>query len=436
MTIFRLTPAMASHRGLRRRTNEDAAGAEYPDTPQQLTQYGALFMVADGVGGLADGDQASQLAISQMTRHYYGSATDASPSERLQWAAQASNRTILQKLNQQAATTLAAVVIRDSQLTAISIGDSLIFHIHNGRIEQINEVDVLRDGSSDDGALTKVLGYREILEVNPFERRIAPGDAILLCTDGLTRYLEPEHLARLASLTDPRDGVRRMIMEANRLGGADNIAAVLVQIGQTIAPDDVQRHVRRLMIAVNIQDAEPMMRPDVDTKPNTQLPYGMPEIAVDSPPMTPSPLSRDTNTRPLPLKEPTRSPLILIAVAVLVLGAAILGGGLALFGRGDGEPTTLPPSPEATQAEAMNGAVSDTLAVGDVLLLSDSVLTMAQVNSEVGAFIALEAIPYQIEEQFTDNEGQLWIRLRQEDSEESGWVTVDDLPPYQKQGDG
>lgn len=436
MTILRLTPAMASHRGLRRRTNEDAAGAEYPDTPQQLGQYGALFMVADGVGGLADGDQASQLAITQMTRQYFSSAPDETPAQRLRRATEGSNRTILQKLNQQAATTLAAAVIREDRLTAVSVGDSLVFHIHNGRIEQINEVDVLRDGSSDDGALTRVLGYREILEVETIEREVVPGDAVLLCTDGLTRYLEPEHLARLAALTDPRDGVRRMVMEANRLGGADNIAVVLVQVGERIAPADVQRYVSKLMMAVNIQDAEPMMRPEVDTKPNTQLPYSMPQIEADPSPSTPGPMPRGTSPRPPAPPAPNRSPLILIAVVVLVLGAAILGGGLALSGSG-GEPDQPTPSPAATEAEATTNAdETAALAVGDVLLLSDSVLTLAQVNSEVGAFIALEDTPYQIVEQFTDDEGQLWIRLRQEDSEESGWVAIHDLPPYQQRVDG
>ncbi|MCA9913369.1 MAG: protein phosphatase 2C domain-containing protein, partial [Anaerolineae bacterium] len=189
MTILRLKPAMASHRGLRRRTNEDAVGAEYPDTPQPLMQYGALFMVADGVGGMSDGDQASQLAISQMTRHYYGGSSAEETSRRLLHAAEATNRAILQKLNQNAATTLIAAVIQEAKLTAISVGDSLLFHIHDGEIEQLNELDVLHDGSADDGALTKVIGYREILETPIIERTLHPGEAILLCTDGLTRYL-------------------------------------------------------------------------------------------------------------------------------------------------------------------------------------------------------------------------------------------------------
>ncbi len=431
MSILRLKPAMASHRGLRRRTNEDAVGAEYPNTQSVLSQYGALFMVADGVGGMSDGDQASQLAISQMTRHYYGGSSTEETSRLLLRAAEATNRAILQKLHQQAATTLVAVVIQEEQLTAISVGDSLLFHIHNGKIEQLNELDVLQDGSADDGALTKVIGYREIVETEVIQRTVQPGDVVLLCTDGLTRYLDSAHLTRLASLTDPRDAVRRMVTEANRMGGADNIAVVLVQVGEPIAPEDIQRHVSRLMMSVSIQDAEPMMRPDVATKPNTQLPYGLPEITTDPPPTTPNPIPRATAPKPPAAQAADRTPLIVLAIVILVLGAAILGGGIALSSGGETPEPTQTPAPVTPRSEGAAGLV-----VGDVIVLQESVLTLARVNTDVGAFVALEGSSYRIEEQFTDNEGQLWIRLQQEDSEESGWVAMDDLPPYQWLGDG
>ena len=174
-----------------------------------------------------------------------------------------------------------------------------------------------------------------------------------------------------------------------------------------------------------------MMRPDVATKPNTQLPYSLPEITTDPPPTTPSPIPRATAPKP-PAKAPqNRIPLIVLAIVVLVLGAAILGGGIALSSGGK------TPQPTVTNLLAIpEGETVEGLAVGDVIVLQESVLTLARVSTDVGAFVALEGISYRIEEQFTDNEGQLWIRLQQEDSEESGWVAMDNLPSYQRLGDG
>lgn len=71
MTLFRLTPALATHRGQRRRHNEDAVAYIYPDDPAILRDYGAIFLLADGVGGLRNGQEYSQKAVQAICDHYY-----------------------------------------------------------------------------------------------------------------------------------------------------------------------------------------------------------------------------------------------------------------------------------------------------------------------------------------------------------------------------
>src|SRR6185369_801968 len=111
MTLLRLTPAVATHRGMRRRHNEDAVNYDYPIEPAKLQTYGALFVVADGVGGLSAGDKASTMAVEHLVQRYYAGNAAASAEERLAAAFLEVNNTVFKTLNRKGATTMVAVVI-------------------------------------------------------------------------------------------------------------------------------------------------------------------------------------------------------------------------------------------------------------------------------------------------------------------------------------
>ncbi|MDQ7036068.1 MAG: protein phosphatase 2C domain-containing protein [Anaerolineae bacterium] len=274
MTLLRLTPAIGTHVGMRRRHNEDSIGYRYPDAADVLQHSGALFVIADGVGGLSAGERASSLAVERLTKYYYGADSHIMAEERLATAVQKTNNDIYRLLNdpsKPAATTIVAIVVLNNQLLAVSVGDSQIFLIRDGEISQVNEVDVLSDGSEEDGALTKAVGYRETVEVETISGSVKPDDILILCSDGLTRYISNTQLIRLSGLRDPRDSVRRMINEANQKGGADNISVAIVRVGEALAEDDISKYVQKLVVPVSI-DTQPMMTPDVDTKPNTNIP--------------------------------------------------------------------------------------------------------------------------------------------------------------------
>lgn len=440
MKLLRLRPAMGTHRGMRRKLNEDAVGLHYPASAQTMQQYGALLVVADGVGGLTAGDRASQMAVEQFIAHYYKSDIQASIAEHLLHTTQRVNNAILNGLQKQAATTLVAAVIHGSELSAVSLGDSLLFHLHQGQIEQLNEVDVLDDDSSDAGALTKVIGYRELPELPVLHRSLSPGDQVLLCTDGLTRYVEDALLVRYAALRDPRDGVRRMITEANTNGGADNISAVLVHIGDVIPAEEHAAHVQDTAVRVSIT-SEPLMKADVPSKPTTQIPTAAPEPVGSSAPATPAPFPR-VMVPPTPQRSqaPARSNRLLwMGAGVLLMGALVIGGGILLLSQpGDSGAAPLTPNPSSPAEGTASDAPSTTegLRVGDIVVLSESVLTLAQVGGEVGSFVAAPQSPYRIDERFEDSEGQVWYRLLEESTEQTGWVTESELPAYQQQPDG
>ena len=462
MTLLKLTPAMGTHRGMRRKRNEDAVGYQYPDDPSTLDQYGALFIVADGVGGLPDGDKASSLAVDSLIEHYYAGDADQDAETRLALAIQQVNDAIFKQLKKQGATTIIAVVITGETLIAGAVGDSLVFRVREDNITQLNIEDVLHDEQSvDDGALTKAIGYREEVDVQTISGTVATGDKILMCSDGLTRYLQPDQIARLANFRDPRDGVRRMINEANNQGGADNISAILIDIGAVVDAVALKDHIARLVVPVSI-DAQPIFTPDVPSKPQTQIPMGRPEPAVpDVPITTPAPSAkRPTAVQSKPHTEPKPPPrlrehmqpppptegnrlLFIGGGIVLALGALVLAFafGSVLSSNNDDliqADTAVPATavqtsaPTAADVSAPTPATPATseIAVGRRITLADSHVTLVRVGDDVASFVAAADTPYVVD-QITEYEGQLWYRLLLEETEDTGWIAEADLPAHQ-----
>lgn len=449
MTLLRLTPAMGTHVGMRRRHNEDSIGYRYPDAADVLQHTGALFVIADGVGGLSAGERASSLAVERLTKYYYGADSRIMAEERLATAVQKTNHDVYQLLNdpgKPAATTLVAIVVLNNQLLAVSVGDSQIFLIRDGEITQINEVDVLSDGSEEDGALTKAVGYHETVEVETISGTVEPNDILILCSDGLTRYLTDIQLIRFSRLRDPRDSVRRMINEANQNGGADNISVAIVHVGEALAENDTSKYVQKLVVPVSI-DTQPMMTPNVDTKPNTNIPLSRPELVVpETFPIAENPIPKSTSALhptsryPRQRQDRGRNLVVMMAVAVLVIGAAVFFGALFFLTQDDGsssatttletivnETESIVPTEDLSSETLENGII----AVGDRVMVADSIPTLVQIGESVGSFVTVPNTPYLIQEIFEDSEGQLWYRLLDDESAQTGWIAAIDTASAQ-----
>ena len=254
--VFRVTSAGATDVGRRRAHNEDFLGWFEPHDESTLRASGRLYVVADGVGGAAYGERASRYAVQKVLYTYYRRA-DVPPAERLAQAIQEASREIYAYSQQEAvgrpvATTLVAAVVWQHTLIVANVGDSRAYLLRNGVAEQITRdhnlgEEMVREGlmSAEEARearirnrLTRSLGGRPAPEVDIFTRTLQPGDRVLLCSDGLTRYASAEDLARLAAEGNPQEVVERLIAFANRAGGADNISALLVEIGEPL-PSEV-----------------------------------------------------------------------------------------------------------------------------------------------------------------------------------------------------
>ena len=336
MTLLRLTPATATHRGMRRRHNEDAVGYEYPADSNLLRSHGALFVVADGVGGLSAGDRASRMTVEHLIKHYYESDADSDVEQRLVQAIRQVNDDVYRELNPEGATTLVVALIINDRLIVASAGDSQIFHIADDVAKQLNKEDVFHSDDEDDGSLTKAIGYRETIDIETLSITLQAGDKILLCSDGLTRYLDVAQLIKLSNLRDPRDSVRNMVNRANSSGGADNVSVIVIHIGDVIEPADIPAHLKGISIPVAV-DTDPLIMQDVPSKPTTQIPASRRRTVIDASlletPELPAHPQETVAQVASSAKQASSSngiiAIIVAAVIILVIGAVIFGIALA-----------------------------------------------------------------------------------------------------------
>ena len=198
-----------------------------------------LFLVADGMGGHRAGDLASEYTVSRVCEAVTKSMQKI-PFQILKGAFQYAN----QKLIEKAGESPAAVTVKeDGTVYAVNVGDSRLYKVGSG-IEQITEdhslvEEMVRMGeiSKEDARnhpekhiLTRAIGVSETVEPDYFDTKLEKGECLLLCSDGLSNMLEDAQIKEILDRrTDLRSGAEELVREANRNGGKDNIAVVLIE---------------------------------------------------------------------------------------------------------------------------------------------------------------------------------------------------------------
>ncbi len=215
-----------------------------------------LFAVADGMGGHAAGEVASLTAVEALKASYQVKGG----TEGLVAAAHQANRSIFERARADPdlhgmGTTLVAVALvnedDEDRLAVVNVGDSRVYLLRDGQLEQLTTDHSLVQELVDDGQLTEqeatVHPQRHVLtralgvdsEVNVDLLQVLPlkGDRLLLCSDGLSRELsDPQVASILRRLADPDDAARELVAAARNRGGNDNITVVIVDV---VDDDDV-----------------------------------------------------------------------------------------------------------------------------------------------------------------------------------------------------
>ncbi|MEJ2556311.1 MAG: Stp1/IreP family PP2C-type Ser/Thr phosphatase [Anaerolineae bacterium] len=237
--------------GQKRRHNEDYVGFYEPGQIADLETRGRLYVLADGVGGAAAGEIASQYTVKKIIHCYYQSSDD-DVAPQLRRAIEDANADIFaQNLSRtdrrEMATTVVAAVIQGNQLTVANVGDSRAYIVRGENIEQITEDHSLVAELISDGSITaeqaethpyrnvilRSVGAHETVQVDIFSRQIAPGDLLILCSDGLLRHVTDQELADIARAYSPSEAAQRLVSLANERGGDDNITISITHISNS-----------------------------------------------------------------------------------------------------------------------------------------------------------------------------------------------------------
>jgi protein phosphatase len=234
-----------THVGVVRSGNEDSFLLDFAH---------GLFVVADGMGGHAAGEVASEMAVQIIAKELgtLRGLSDAAAADRLRTSIRSANQAIFERTLSEAdkrgmGTTTTVLVLFARRYLIGQVGDSRAYLLRNRHLQQLTKDHSYVQEQVDAGLLTadqarthpysnvitRCVGANEDVVPDVYFGTLEQGDVILLASDGLTGMLEDDQLAKiLAESGSPEVWVNRMIAEANRRGGLDNITAIIVRVEQ------------------------------------------------------------------------------------------------------------------------------------------------------------------------------------------------------------
>ena len=239
--------------GRARENNEDKFDFYEPDDPTLLATRGSFYAVADGMGGHAAGQIASELALKLVVAGYYDSVAE-DPGEALEDAIAEANDRIHRVATEipdrsGMGTTLTALALVEDLAIVAQVGDSRAYLIRDGAIRQVTSdhswvAEQVRLGgmtleqaeqSPYRNVITRSIGTMAFVEPDLYREEVLAGDRWLLCTDGLTGHVADEELLRVVTGAAPCEACRQLVELANARGGRDNITVCVVEV-RSLAP--------------------------------------------------------------------------------------------------------------------------------------------------------------------------------------------------------
>lgn len=234
----RLRGAGVTHSGLIRDQNEDS---------MLLRPDAGVFGVADGLGGHNAGEVASAMALEVLDRQCDRRLPVVEVPRALHRMVEDANASIFRAASESSSlegmgTTLSALWFVDDSALVGHVGDSRIYRMRGGVLQQISEdhtmlAEAIRDGVDHVRAkatipasiVTRAVGVRPRVIPMLSSCSVQPGDRFLLCSDGLSDLVNEVQLAdRLTDFSDPETAAQVLLDDALDAGGHDNITLVIV----------------------------------------------------------------------------------------------------------------------------------------------------------------------------------------------------------------
>ena len=238
MNRLSVISAAQTDTGIVRDHNEDAV-LEHPRA--------GLWAVADGMGGHSAGDVASTMVIQALSELAAESSL-ADMANRVDDAMQQVNRELralaLRRGTHTIGTTVAVLVAHQRHALAMWAGDSRIYRLRDGRLDQLSHDHALVSELLAHGVITqdqaethphgnlvtRAVGASDELHLDLEIVELAPGDLFLLCTDGLDKEVADGEIAAAAAGQEVADIPPRLVELALTRGGRDNVSVVVAQV--------------------------------------------------------------------------------------------------------------------------------------------------------------------------------------------------------------
>lgn len=239
-----------------REEQQDAFGFSDINDEHFMSEYGVLAVLADGMGGLHGGREASHIAVQAFLEDYLHSRENTSIPEKLTTSLEAANEKVLQfayenQLLGGIGTTLIASVVFQNQLYWLSVGDSRIYLIQGESITQLtiehkyakelDELAALGEITQEEAkhdpqrdSLTSFLGLEklELLDVSMEPIPLQKGDSIILCSDGLYGSVSNEEILEVCRYLPTQEAAEELISIAlsKQLSHQDNATVAILTI--------------------------------------------------------------------------------------------------------------------------------------------------------------------------------------------------------------
>jgi len=228
-----------------------------------LGNRGSLFMVADGMGGEASGEVASQICTLTVPKRLYDNLASLERvsevnfvlllRESIEYANQIIHqRALSDPIHRGMGTTATAAALLGPYLFAAQVGDSRAYLLRQDELTQLTRdqtflnylkeigVDVPSDPEMDSrkSILTQAVGSSESVNVKVTYTKVRRGDRLLLCSDGLYNMVPPNEIFAVLKASEPlANKCQSLIDRANANGGSDNITVVMAEFsGSGLSP--------------------------------------------------------------------------------------------------------------------------------------------------------------------------------------------------------
>lgn len=247
-TRIKVSVAAKTDLGRVRENNEDKHEFFFPDTDSQLALKGGVFIVCDGMGGHEAGQIASELATKTFLDVYLNHPS-VDTETALRASVLAANRFVMDvaravQSRKGMGTTLSALVLLQDTGYIAQVGDSRIYRLREGAIEQLTVdhtwvEDMVRGGvMSRETAethpnrhmLTRAIGAENGGDADIFTFSLRERDVYMICSDGLTNHVGDDELARILDENGPSEAAWKLVGAALVGGGSDNTTCIVVRV--------------------------------------------------------------------------------------------------------------------------------------------------------------------------------------------------------------